>query len=57
MIKNAFTPPDLSGTDVDKSEFFLPKNTKLHANVGQVIEKGKTHSIQGGNMYDMNSPE
>ena len=36
VIKNCFTPPDLSGKDVDKCEFFLPKNTKMHANVGKI---------------------
>ena len=31
VVRNAFTPPDLSD-----EEFFLPKGTKLHANVGEV---------------------
>lgn len=31
VVRNAFTPPDLS-----KESYFLPESTKLHANVGQV---------------------
>ena len=31
VVRNAFTPPDLSN-----EEYFLPKDTKLHANVGKV---------------------
>ena len=31
VVRNAFTPPDLT-----KEQYFLPRDTKLYANVGQV---------------------